>query len=449
MEHIAANILLAGLAPAERIGEEKVTLVTTDSREVVPGCVFVAFPGEHFDGHNFAAKALADGAAWVVLNHPVEGVPEEKTILCPDSYQAMMQMGANYRAQFSPKVIGVTGSVGKTTTKEFCATALSVLGNTIKTEGNQNNELGLPRTLFRIDASTEYAVIEMGMNHAGEISRLSRCAKPDIGIITCIGLSHIGNLGSQENICKAKLEICEGMPEGAPLILNYDDEFRRQAQLPSHGRPVWYSMTCQEADVYASAIRQEDDGMSFLLDDAENGCFMVHISALGRHNVANALAAYCAAIQAGLEPRDALKQMKEFRQTGMRQQMLDSHGVRVIKDCYNANPNSMKAALEMFKEYPCKRRFAVLADMLELGDFSQQGHYQVGQYAREKGVDVLVGIGPLSKEIVAGYGEGGLWFETNQQAIDYLKETLREGDAVLVKGSRGMKTDQIVAALKE
>src|SRR5699024_5255783 len=143
---------------------------------------------------------------------------------------AMMQMGANYRAQFSPKVIGVTGSVGKTTTKEFCATALSVLGNTIKTEGNQNNELGLPRTLFRIDASTEYAVIEMGMNHAGEISRLSRCAKPDIGIITCIGLSHIGNLGSQENICKAKLEICEGMPEGAPLILNYDDEFLRKAQ---------------------------------------------------------------------------------------------------------------------------------------------------------------------------------------------------------------------------
>ena len=130
-------------------------------------------PGEHFDGHQFAAKALEDGAAWVVLNHPVEGVPEEKTILCPDSYQAMMQMGANYRAQFSPKVIGVTGSVGKTTTKEFCATALQALGNTIKTEGNQNNELGLPRTLFQIDAGTEYAVIEMGMNHAGEISRLS------------------------------------------------------------------------------------------------------------------------------------------------------------------------------------------------------------------------------------------------------------------------------------
>ena len=144
MEHIAANILLAGLAPAERTGEQAVTLVTTDSRAVVPGCVFVAFPGEHFDGHNFAAKALEDGAAWVVLNHPVEGVPEEKTILCPDSYQAMMQMGANYRAQFSPKVVGVTGSVGKTTTKEFCATALQALGKTIKTRATRTMSWACP-----------------------------------------------------------------------------------------------------------------------------------------------------------------------------------------------------------------------------------------------------------------------------------------------------------------
>ena len=450
MEHIAANILLAGLAPAERIGEEKVTLVTTDSREVVPGCVFVAFPGEHFDGHNFAAKALADGAAWVVLNHPVEGVPEEKTILCPDSYQAMMQMGANYRAQFSPKVIGVTGSVGKTTTKEFCATALSVLGNTIKTEGNQNNELGLPRTLFRIDASTEYAVIEMGMNHAGEISRLSRCAKPDIGIITCIGLSHIGNLGSQENICKAKLEICEGMPEGAPLILNYDDEFLRKAQLPSHVRPVWYSMTSQEADVYASAIRQEDDGMSFLLDDAENGCFMVHISALGRHNVANALAAYCAAIQAGLEPRDALKQMKEFRQTGMRQHMLDSHGVRIIEDCYNANPTSMKAALEMFKEYPCKRRFAVLADMLELGEHGREAHEELGRLVAQSNIDVLITYGDLARRtatVAAAKGVRTIHANNYDEIAGFLARAAAPGDAVLFKGSRGMALENAIEKL--
>ena len=453
MEHIAAKTLLAGLVPAQRLADgQDITLVTTDSREVIPGCVFVAFPGEHFDGHDFAARALEAGAAWVVLNHPVEGVPEEKTILCPDSYQAMMQMGANYRAQFAPKVVGVTGSVGKTTTKEFCATALSALGATIKTEGNQNNELGLPRTLFQIDGSTQYAVIEMGMNHAGEISRLSRCARPDVGVITCIGLSHIGNLGSQENICKAKLEICDGMPEGAPLVLNYDDPFLRKAELPAHVRPVWYSMTSQEADVYASAIRQENDGMSFLLDDAENGCFMVHIPALGRHNVANALAAYCAASQLGLTPKEAIRLMKEFRQTGMRQQMMDSHGVRIIQDCYNANPNSMQAALEMFKEYPCKRRFAVLADMLELGDQARAAHEELGRLVARSNIDLLMTYGELARRtatVAAAKGVRTIHANNYEEIAGFLAKAAQPGDAVLFKGSRAMALENAVERMKE
>ena len=453
MESIAAKTLLAGLTPAERISEgQMIPLVTTDSRQAAPGCVFVAFPGEKFDGHDYAAKALEAGAAWVVLNHPVDGVPEEKTILCPDSYQAMMRMGANYRAQYSPKVVGVTGSVGKTTTKDFCAVALSALGPTIKTEGNQNNELGLPRTLFQIEADTRYAVLEMGMNHAGEIGRLSRCAKPDVAIITCIGLSHIGNLGSQENICKAKLEICEGMAEGAPLVLNYDDEFLRKAQLPAHVRPVWYSMTSQEADVYASAIRQEDDGMSFLLDDAENGCFMVHIPALGRHNVANALAAYCAASQLGLTPKEAIQQMKSFRQTGMRQQMVDSHGVRLIEDCYNANPNSMQAALAMFKDYPCKRRFAVLADMLELGDEARAAHEEVGRLVAQSGIDVLITYGELARRtatVAAAKGVRTIHANNYDEIGEFLAKAARPGDAVLFKGSRAMALENAVEKMRE
>ena len=453
MEKIAAKTLLAGLTPAGTIdGDQMVSLVTTDSREVKPGCIFVAFPGERFDGHDFAARALEAGAAWVVLNHPVEGVPQEKTILCPDSYQAMMQMGANYRAQFAPKVVGVTGSVGKTTTKEFCATALSALGSTVKTEGNQNNELGLPRTLFQIDAGTRYAVVEMGMNHAGEISRLSRCARPDVGVITCIGLSHIGNLGSQENICKAKLEICDGMPEGAPLVLNYDDPFLRKAELPAHVRPVWYSMTSQEADVYASAIRQENDGMSFLLDDDENGCFMVHIPALGRHNVANALAAYCAASQLGLTPKEAIRLMKEFRQTGMRQQMMDSHGVRIIQDCYNANPNSMQAALEMFKEYPCKRRFAVLADMLELGDQARAAHEELGRLVARSNIDLLMTYGELARRtatVAAAKGVRTIHANNYEEIAGFLAKAAQPGDAVLFKGSRAMALENAVERMKE
>ena len=176
---ISASKLLAGLVPADFIREEvQVELVTTDSREVCPGCIFVAFPGERFDGHDFAAKALEEGAAYVVLNHPVEGVPAERAVISPDSYHAMIVMGANYRSQFHPKVVGVTGSVGKTTTKQMTYAAIAGFGNTIKTEGNQNNELGLPRTMFRIGRDTEYAVVEMGMSHAGEIERLAKCAPP-------------------------------------------------------------------------------------------------------------------------------------------------------------------------------------------------------------------------------------------------------------------------------
>ena len=308
MEKIHASKLLAGLVPAGKLtSDPEVALVTTDSREVKPGCIFVAFPGERFDGHDFAARALEQGAEYVVVNHPVSGVPEEKAILCPDSYHAMMVMGANYRSQYHPKMVGVTGSVGKTTTKQMTYAALCGFGETIKTEGNQNNELGMPRTLMRLESSTEYAVIEMGMSHAGEIDRLARAARPDVGIITCIGVSHIGNLGSQENICKAKLEICNGLPEGAPLVLNYDDKFLRAAKLPAHVKPVWFSLADENADVCALSIRQEEDGMSFVLEDQEEGTFVVKIPAMGKHNVANALAAYCAATRLGCDPRGVIK----------------------------------------------------------------------------------------------------------------------------------------------
>ncbi len=343
---------MKGLAPEGFADSQPIGLVTTDSREVCPGCIFVAFPGERFDGHDFAAKALEEGAAYVVLNHPVEGVPAERAVISPDSYHAMMVMGANYRSQFHPKVVGVTGSVGKTTTKQMTYAAIAGFGNTIKTEGNQNNELGLPRTMFRIGRDTEYAVVEMGMSHAGEIERLAKCARPDVGIITCIGVSHIGNLGSQENICKAKLEICAGLAEGSPLVLNGDDPFLRKAALPTHVRPVWFSLGDENADVCALDVRQEGDGMAFTLCDKAAGRYEVTIPAMGRHNVANALAAYAAATRLGLAPEGVIAGLADFEQTGMRQKVVHAGSMDVIEDCYNANPDSMKAALAMFKEYP-------------------------------------------------------------------------------------------------
>ena len=445
MDKISASILLKNLAPAGFADETGIDLVTTDSREVRPGCIFVAFPGEKFDGHDFAAKALEEGAAYVVLNHPVEGVPEEKTVLCPDSYRAMMTMGANYRSQFHPKVVGVTGSVGKTTTKQMTYAAIAGFGNTIKTEGNQNNELGLPRTMFRIGKETEYAVVEMGMSHLGEIERLSQCARPDVGIITCIGVSHIGNLGSQENICKAKLEICAGLKNGAPLVLNGDDPFLRKATLPDHVRPVWFSLGDEDADVCALNIRQEGDGMTFTLEDGEEDTTEVHIPAMGRHNVANALAAYAAATRLGLSAKKVITGLENFQQTGMRQKVVHSKGVDVIEDCYNANPDSMKAALAMFKEYPCKRRFALLGDMLELGEMSGPAHTEAGKQAAEYGVDVLLCYGPESAkmaEAAKAAGVNATHVASYREAADALLNQMQPGDALLVKASRGMALEK-------
>ena len=448
MEKIHASKLLAGLVPAGFLtSDPEVELVTTDSREVRPGCIFVAFPGERFDGHDFAAKALEEGAAFVVVNHPVEGVPAEKAILCPDSYHAMMVMGANYRSQYHPKVVGVTGSVGKTTTKQMTYAAIAGFGSTIKTEGNQNNELGLPRTMFRIGKETQYAVVEMGMSHAGEIERLSKCARPDVGIITCIGVSHIGNLGSQENICKAKLEICAGLPEGAPLVLNGDDPFLRKAVLPDHVRPVWFSLGDENADVCALSIQQDEKGMSFVLEDHEEGTFLVKIPAMGRHNVANALAAYGAATRLGLNARRVIAGLADFEQTGMRQKVVHARGVDVIEDCYNANPDSMKAALAMFREYPCKRRFALLGDMLELGDISRAAHEEVGRQAVENKVDYLVTYGEQAKRIAvvaAAKGLPTLHADTYAQAAETLLNKMQPGDALLVKASRGMALEKVL-----
>ena len=447
MEKIAADLLLKGLAPEGFADSQPIGLVTTDSREVCPGCIFVAFPGERFDGHDFAARALEEDAAYVVLNHPVEGVPAERAVISPDSYHAMMVMGANYRSQFHPKVVGVTGSVGKTTTKQMTYAAIAGFGNTIKTEGNQNNELGLPRTMFRIGKETQYAVVEMGMSHAGEIERLSKCARPDVGIITCIGVSHIGNLGSQENICKAKLEICAGLPEGAPLVLNGDDPFLRKAVLPDHVRPVWFSLGDENADVCALSIQQDEKGMSFVLEDHEEGTFLVKIPAMGRHNVANALAAYCAATRLGLNARRVIAGLADFEQTGMRQKVVHARGVDVIEDCYNANPDSMKAALAMFREYPCKRRFALLGDMLELGDISRAAHEEVGRQAVENKVDYLVTYGEQARRIAvvaAAKGLPTLHADTYAQAAETLLQKMQPGDALLVKASRGMALEKVL-----
>ena len=442
---IPANQLLAGLTLAEPL---PINAVVTDSRKVAPGCVFVCFPGERVDGHTFAAGAYKNGAAYVIANHPVEGVPEDRTVVVPSSHMAMVRMASNYRMLFSPKMIGVTGSVGKTTTKEFCYAVLSAFGKTLKTEGNQNNEIGLPNTLFRLEPDTEYAVVEMGMSNLGEIKRLARCARPNAGIITMVGVSHLESLGTRENILKAKLEICAGLPDGAPLALNADNDLLPTAKIPPRLRPVWFGIDAENADVRAVDIAPAGTGTSFTLVDKEFGKFEVTIPTAGRHTVYDALAAYAAATRLGLDAARAAAALADYRTTGMRQNIVEKQGVTVIEDCYNASPDSMKAALSVLHDLPVQgRRIALLGDMLELGDATETGHRQTGEWAAGAGVDLLIAYGSLSTamaEAAKAKEVSVIHCQTAQEVVQCLQQNVHPGDALLAKASHAMGLEDVL-----
>ena len=442
---IPANQLLAGLTLAEPL---PINAVVTDSRKVVPGCVFVCFPGERVDGHTFAAGAYKNGAAYIIANHPVEGVPENRTVVVPSSHMAMVRMASNYRMLFSPKMIGVTGSVGKTTTKEFCYAVLSAFGRTLKTEGNQNNEIGLPNTLFRLEPDTQYAVVEMGMSNLGEIERLARCARPNAGIITMVGVSHLESLGTRENILKAKMEICAGLPDGAPLALNADNDLLPTAKIPPRLRPVWFGIDAENADVRAVDIAPAGTGTSFTLVDKEFGKFEVTIPTAGRHTVYDALAAYAAATRLGLDAARAAAALADYRTTGMRQNIVEKQGVTVIEDCYNASPDSMKAALSVLHDLPVQgRRIALLGDMLELGDATETGHRQTGEWAAEAGVDLLIAYGSLSTamaEAAKAKEVSVIHCQTAQEVVQCLQQNVHPGDALLAKASHAMGLEDVL-----
>ena len=448
MQKISARILLNGLKEIDPTQDKQITTVVTDSRKILPNCVFVCFKGERVDGHDFALQAVEKDAAYIVAEHPIQGVPEEKLVVVSSSLTAMVTMAKNYRTQFSPIVVGVTGSVGKTTTKEFCYAVFSAFGETLKTEGNQNNEIGMPNTIFRLSDNTKYAVVEMGMSNLGEISRLSNAAKPSVGIITCIGVSHLEHLGSRENILKAKLELCDGMPENSPLILNADDEYLPHAVLPKHIVPVWIGIESEMAEICAKNIKTTQDKTSFVLVDKKRGNLDVVIPTVGKHNVYNALSAYAAAVSLGLSPVRAAAALERYQTVGMRQKVVHLNDITIIEDCYNASPDSMRAAFHAMCEMDAKRRCALVGDMLELGSVSQQAHEETAMIAADANVELLLCYGKLSKITAQKAKECGIqqviYCETKQQAVEQLQKNLRSQDVLLVKASRGMKLEDIL-----
>lgn len=423
-----------------------VTGVSTDSRDIPAGCLFVALKGERFDGHLFADAAVERGAAAVMCHQKIDC--RAPLVLVRDTRTALLELAGFYRNGFENlTVAGLTGSVGKTTTKEMTAAVLSQKYRTLKTEGNLNNEIGVAKTLLRLDRRTEAAVVELGMNHFGEISRLARRVRPDVGVITNIGVSHIEYLGSRKGILKAKLEILEGLRKGAPLVLNGDDELLSTVREPDF-RLCFFGIKNRSAAVRAAGISERDGRTEFTVW-FPGGSEAVSLPAVGLHNVYDALAAFSVGLSAGVEPQSIAQGLKNHVPAGLRQRIRKVGGVTLIEDCYNASPDSQRAALNVLSGQP-GRKIAVLGDMLELGRYSKKAHLEVGEYAGEKRVDVLYTFGKAARYIAEG-AEGLVpvirSFTDKRALTEDLKKELSEGDAVLFKASRAMKLEEIIKSL--
>ena len=425
------------------------SLVFSDTRNIIPGGIFVAIKGERFDGHDYAKYAVEMGAVCAITERTLPDVP---CIVVKSTRKALLDLARYFRGKFTPVVVGVTGSVGKTTTKEMIALALSCKHGVHKTVGNHNNEIGLPFTLFKLNHTCTAAVLEMGMNHFGEIERLSRTSNPNICVITNIGFSHIENLGSQEGILEAKLEILKGADRNAPLIVNGDDPLLAplKDEYEGYREIITYGIENTKADYRATGIVTKTDRVHFNVVRGGEIICDVTLFCLGRHNIYNALAAIAVAVKAGCSPVSAAEMLSGYQPDSLRQHVLKRGEQTLIVDCYNASPTSMEAAIDVLCEMKPKghgRRIAVLGDMLELGENAPEYHAKVGEYAATKGVDVLVCYGKNAKYMADRADELGLhpaYSEESKIILNFMKYKFRPNDIVLFKASRGMHLEELI-----
>jgi UDP-N-acetylmuramoyl-tripeptide--D-alanyl-D-alanine ligase len=434
------------LAGPEGAQELTVTGVSSDTRSIAPGSLFIALRGENFDGSDFLEDAFAKGAAACLGTRPSAAGP---VVVVPDTGRALISLAAAYRSLFDIPSVGVTGSVGKTSTKDMIWCALSEKFRTLKNEGNRNNTVGMPLSVFGLGREHQAAVLEMGMSGFGEIAAMTGVAQPQVAVITNIGVSHIEKLGTRENILKAKLEILKGLRPGGCLVLNGDDPMLRDVK-PAGIKTYYYGTDPRRCGITAENIRDSGEAVDF---DICGGLGQAHVSLplAGRHNVYNALAAFCCAALLGVESEAAARGIEKFRPFGLRQRMEHVHGVTLIEDCYNASPDSMASAFAVLAGTDAVRRIAVLADMLELGEASKDAHIGVGRAARRAGADILLAYGPQAKYYCEGFGEGRecRHFDSKDELARAVAETALPGDAVLFKGSRGMKLEDAIKSVCE
>lgn len=458
--------------------------VIIDSREQAELALFVPIIGEKTDGHKYVAGALQNGAKTLFMQKEsaykeeilaLAKEVEASVVAVEDTVAALQQFASWYRESFHVPVVGITGSVGKTTTKEMISAALETEKKVLKTIGNKNSQIGLPLMMFYLDETYDIAVIEMGMSEVGEMKNLAFVAKPECAVLTNIGVAHIAQLGSQENIRKEKLNIVNQFDDNSALIVNGNDILLKEiateitqksinidcdeATLPvlQNTRAVTYGIG-EEFDVAAKDLVTGGSGIGFTAVVRENGAkkqIPVQLKVYGNHNVMNALAAIVVAMRYGISPERAAEGLAQYEPIAMRGQIKKKNNITWIDDTYNASPDSMKSGAQVMLSLEGKRYIAVLADVLELGEASEALHREVGAYLaalqeKNRKTDVLVTVGTQAAFIAEEAKQHGLQevhsFSTNAEAVEYLQGILQADDVVLVKGSRGMHTEEIIKA---
>ncbi len=437
----------------------EVTDIVIDSRKIVAGAAFIATRGERVDGHSFIGQVVDKGAALIIGEEEpqesvLKGVPY---IQVQDSFRALREIAAFYRQQLNVQIIGITGSVGKTSTKEVIASVLSMRFKTQKTQGNFNNEVGVPLTIFSIDDSHEVAVVEMGINHFGEMHRLAEMARPNICVYTNIGQCHLEFLGTRDGILKAKTEMLEHLAPGATVVMNGDDD-KLSTVTQVQGRPTVFFGQGDNSAYRAKNVQADSIFGSNFTIETPKGDIETYIPIPGMHQVQNAVAAAAVGHTLGMTNEEIDKGIRSVKSVGGRSNILRTPCYTVIDDCYNANPVSMGAALELLAQAP-GRHVAILGDMFELGENEKAMHASVGEKAVDMATDVIICVGQLSESMYASAVEKNkksintkkplevLYFPTRDQMLAALPGILREGDSILVKASHGMAFTAVVEVL--
>ncbi|MDK0863498.1 UDP-N-acetylmuramoyl-tripeptide--D-alanyl-D-alanine ligase [Clostridium perfringens] len=429
---------------------KEIKAVSTDTRKIEEGTMFIALKGENFNGNNYVLDAFNKGAKIAIVDEIKCDLNELKEdvalIKVQNTGRALMDLAKFYREKLGLKVVGITGSAGKTSTKDLVAAVLSDKYKVFKTKGNFNNEIGLPLMILELDSTYDVAILEMGMRGLGQIKELAEIASPDLGIITNIGISHIEILKTRENILKAKMEIATFFDKNNTLVVCGNDDFL--GALPEAQYKIVKTGVGENFEIGAKNIALEELSSKFTVYDGEKE-EEFSLDMPGEHNISNLMLGIAIAKELGVSFEEMKRGLKNIEATSMRLELIKKDGFSILNDCYNSSPVAVKSAIDVMKNIEGKRRIAVLGTMRELGHKSEEAHMEIGKYAKENGIEKVLCFGDFSENIKEGYGEGCTVYENKEELIKDLLNIICEGDIILVKASRSLKFEEITKALLE